>query len=476
VAKERVNFTAGRVRDFACEPGKAQSFLWDEGTPGLGLRATAAGAKAYIFQGKLHGATVRITIGDPKTWPLEAVWGKNPDGEKVVLQPGARQEAGRLKALTDQGIDPRERAAEERAKGEARKAEERRKDVTLDEAWKVYIEARRSRWSELHYRDHVTLASPGGEEKKRGKGLTEPGPLAVLMPLRLSDLNAERVGEWLEDEAARRPARARLAFNLLRIFATWCESKADYRGLIDPQAVSTRISKDTLPKRGTKSDALQREQLAGWFAAVRRLENPTMEGYLIGLLLTGARREELAELRWDDVDLRWRSLHIADKVETQSGRMIPLTPYLASLLLELKRINETPPNVRQMRTLAARGEEWAPSPWVFASKTSADGRVTAPNKALHRVCEAAGIPPVTLHGLRRSFSSLAEWTETPTGVVAQIMGHKPSATAERHYKVRPIDLLRAWHDKLEAWILKEAGIEFKPDEARPGLQAVNDRT
>ena len=53
----------------------------------------------------------------------------------------------------------------------------------------------------------------------------------------------------------------------------------------------------------------------------------------------------------------------------------------------------------------------------------------------------------------------------PSGVVAQIMGHKPSATAERHYRVRPLDLLRQWHTKLEAWILAEAGVPI-PDEAR----------
>jgi intergrase/recombinase len=54
---------------------------------------------------------------------------------------------------------------------------------------------------------------------------------------------------------------------------------------------------------------------------------------------------------------------------------------------------------------------------------------------------------------------LAEWVEMPTGVVEQIMGHKPSAIAEKHYRRRPIDLLRQWHTKLENWILKEAGGE-----------------
>ena len=59
--------------------------------------------------------------------------------------------------------------------------------------------------------------------------------------------------------------------------------------------------------------------------------------------------------------------------------------------------------------------------------------------------------------------AITEWLECPAGVVAQIMGHKPSATAEKHYKVRPLDVLRAHHERVEAWILKEADIEFSPE-------------
>lgn len=84
---------------------------------------------------------------------------------------------------------------------------------------------------------------------------------------------------------------------------------------------------------------------------------------------------------------------------------------------------------------------------------------------------AAGLPDLTLHGLRRSFGSLAEWTETPAGVVAHVMGHKPSAIAEKHYRRRPLDLLRMWHVKIEAWILEQAGIDFVS--VAPGLHVVN---
>ena len=50
------------------------------------------------------------------------------------------------------------------------------------------------------------------------------------------------------------------------------------------------------------------------------------------------------------------------------------------------------------------------------------------------------------------------------------MGHKPSATAEKHYKVRPLDLLRMWHTKIESWFLEQAGIKL--EEVQPGLRVV----
>ena len=62
--------------------------------------------------------------------------------------------------------------------------------------------------------------------------------------------------------------------------------------------------------------------------------------------------------------------------------------------------------------------------------------------------------------------------DVPAGVVAQIMGHKPSATAEKHYTVRPLDLLRLHHEKIEAWILEQAGVPLLADTESSKLQLV----
>lgn len=74
-------------------------------------------------------------------------------------------------------------------------------------------------------------------------------------------------------------------------------------------------------------------------------------------------------------------------------------------------------------------------------------------------CSRAPLGTATLHGLRRSFKSLTEWLEIPAGAVARIMGHKPSATAEKHYTVRPLDLMRIHHERIEAWMLEQAGVQ-----------------
>lgn len=52
-------------------------------------------------------------------------------------------------------------------------------------------------------------------------------------------------------------------------------------------------------------------------------------------------------------------------------------------------------------------------------------------------------------------------------MVAQIQGHKPSAAAEKHYTVRPLELLALHHGRIEAWILEQARIVFDI-KAEPG--------
>ena len=427
------NFTTERVAGFKCQADKKQSIYWDGKTPGLGLRVTAAGSKSYIFEASLNNKTIRITIGDQRTYAI----GK------------AQAEATRLKVMTDQDIDPRQVKAEANAAKEAVAAalviQEARETVTLGMAWPEYIAARKPQWSERHYRDHVTLTHPGGIARTRSAELTIPGPLAALLKVRLVDMTSGRVEAWAKVEAVTRPTRARLSLRLLKAFLNWCAEHPTYKEAVTSNAAKSKTARESLGKAKAKHDVLQREQLPAWFAAVKQIGNPVISAYLQGLLLTGARRNELAAVKWADVDFQWNSMTIRDKVE--GLRVIPLTPYVAHLLAALPRRSE----------------------WVFSSPTAASGRIEEPRIAHAKACTIAGVD-VTLHGLRRSFATLCEWTETPGGIAAQIQGHAPQGVREQNYIRRPLDLLRMWHVKIEAWILEQAGIEFVPVHA--GLRVV----
>ncbi|MFN9451726.1 MAG: tyrosine-type recombinase/integrase [Rubrivivax sp.] len=414
----RVNLTRAKVDGFKCPADKAQAFLWDATAPGLGLRMTPTGKPSYVFQSLFQGRTLRLTIGSPDAWTI----------------PNAQARARELQRQIDAGRDPRAVKAAATAADVASREDAKRQSVTVSEAWAAYLLERRPHWGERHYQDHVAKAAPGGVPGKRSKSL-QPGILAPLMAKPLRDLDAATIEAWAAREARNRPTSARLAWRLLKAFLGWCAEQPAYAGAVpDKNPAKSKKARESLGRPGVKADALQREQLPAWFDAVRGIHNPVVAAYLQTVLLTGARPGEVLEMQWEDLNTKWKGLTIRDKVEGE--RTVPLTPYVAHLLAALPRRNQ----------------------WVF-SGARADV-VAAPNELHARACGVAGIDGLSLHGLRRSFKSLTEWLEIPAGVVAQLMGHKPSATAERHYTVRPLDLLRVHHERIEAWILEQAKVEF----------------
>jgi integrase len=153
-------------------------------------------------------------------------------------------------------------------------------------------------------------------------------------------------------------ANIALAYRLLRAFIHWYNDTKTYKGIVLDDAYKAR--------------------------AVRTGSNTVIASYLQTLLLTGPRREELETLKWDDINFDWNSMTLRDKVE--GDRTIPLTPFVKSLMSALPR----------------KGQ------WVFSSAESESGHLEEPTKAHIAALEAAGLPHVSLHGLRRSFSTLSD--------------------------------------------------------------------
>jgi integrase len=164
---------------------------------------------------------------------------------------------------------------------------------------------------------------------------------------------------------------------------------------------------------------------------------------------------------------------LKDKIEGR--RAVPLTPYVRSLIEGLPCRNEwvfssvqllaqdSKTAQRRVRYHAQKGQD---APVGVVATRSASGRLVDPSNAHRKACAAAGLV-LTLHGLRRSFASLCEWLDIPGGISAQIQGHAPQGVREHNYIRRPLDLLRVHHEKIEAWILEQAGVTFDA-KALPG--------
>jgi integrase len=450
------DITAGMIDRLTCPPGKDQAFLRDTKAPGLRVRVTSGGAKSFVFEAKLNRKTIRRTIGDVRAWEI----GK------------ARTEANRLRMTLDGGDDPREldreAAASKIAKGHADVAHKAAAEaaaisnaLTVADAWVVYLADRKPYWGDRHHADHERLAKAGGEKAKRGtrgRGKTIAMPLSALMNVPLRLLDTPTIEAWAAKEAQTRPAVARLSWRLLKAFLNWCAEQPNYASLLPGKnPAASRKARESLGRSGVKSDNLGKDQLDAWFSAVRTMKNPIVAAALQTMLLTGARPSEVLSLEWEGLNERWKGITIRDKVE--GTRVIPATPYVLSLLRALPKRNK----FIFSSSAADKDEEGKP---VYKKG------ITFPRTQHVEACTAAGIEGLTLHGLRRSFASLTEWLDIPAGVVAQIMGHKPSATAEKHYKVRPLDLLRVHHERIEAWILEQGKVPFVPAKDGAALQVV----
>ena len=325
------DLTHGLLQRASCPPERLFVLVKDADKKGLRLRVTKAGGKHWQFETRLKGKLITRALGE---WPAVSI-------------ADAKSEAHRLRGLTEAGTDPREIERQQQAEREAALAAAAAKveadkaaALTVGEVWPLYLEngrpKRRDAWKPRYRADLEAMAVRGGERKKRGPGLTRPGPLYPLLALPLAGVNEDTLKSWYDREAVAGKHQAARALMMFRGFLRWCAARPEYRKLTDRDAGKAAAIVENLPSNTRRTDALEAAQVPGWWAGVEQLSNRTASAYLRALLLTGARREELAALTWANVDFQWRKLTIADKVD--STRTIPLCPYVGQMLAALPRV------------------------------------------------------------------------------------------------------------------------------------------
>ena len=442
-----LKFTRANIRGLIWREGSKQTLYWDTEQKGLGLRVTRS-KKAFIYEQRLHRKTIRLSFKNELDLDLARTW------------------ATEQRAEFNKGNDPRDILKEKEALGDEKKVKAKvqadREKVLVKDAWNDYIEHQKSlmplkglakgkKWGERHLQDHLSMTQQGGIPHKRGNKVTVQGVLYPLLQLKLSEITPIVLKDWLNTERTTRPNNARQGFQMFRTFWNWCAKAERYKDIVNKDAVTEDSLLAILPSKNSKKDGdvLRKNNISDWFKVVQKISNKIISAYLQCLLIAGARRGELIALKWSDVDFKAKTVWLKDKIKTE-GRYIPLNLYMEQLIDSLPRRNE----------------------YVFSSLEAKDGFITEPRIAHNQAITLAGIPHLSIHGLRRSFASLFIWAEQPDGAGARIQGHAPQSIRDKHYLEIPIEMLAKWHDGYVNWLLTEAGIPL-PVEGSKGLQLVS---
>lgn len=156
-------------------------------------------------------------------------------------------------------------------------------------------------------------------------------------------------------------------------------------------------------------------------------------------LTAGLRRDECLALRWDDVNLRRRTLTVT-AAKTESGvRTIPLTAQLVDALKAHQQVQ------RRERMAAPF---WADAGVVFA--TPAGTRLTG-NQALHwwqAQTRAAGLGNRRFHAARHTCGQVMLDHGASLEVVSAILGHSSVAVTAKIYARPNMDALRTGADAI----------------------------
>lgn len=174
-------------------------------------------------------------------------------------------------------------------------------------------------------------------------------------------------------------------------------------------------------------------------------------GLLLELALAcGLRPSEAMGVRVDAVDLEARTLRVGARIRRVLGKLDVDAPKSE----RSKRLLAIPASLvprlaEQRRRVAERrlkAKTWQDHGLLFPAKR---GEPRTPKnlavRVLHPACARAGVPRMTLHGLRHSQASLLTFEHgLPVEVVAGTLGHAdPALTARVYAKPRPAEIAAA---------------------------------
>jgi integrase len=362
MAEKKINFTKAVLDALPLPDAGKRDTYHDLKTSGLQLRVTSNGVKTFsLFRRVKNGSPERVTLG------------RYPD----MTPEQARNESVRLNGLLVQGINPNTDAR-------ALKTE-----TTLQELFDEFLKHRRnkrgaflSEVTKRSYRyDFALYLEKWGKRK-----------LSQFKDTDFSKLHAD-IGKEHPTTANRVIAMASSLFG-------YAAERKLFKGANPAQGIKK------FPE--TKRDRfLQSDELPAFFKALAEEPNDTFRDYFLIALLTGARRSNVLEMAWSQINLARAEWRIPT---TKNGepQTVTLSPEAVEIL---------------------RNRQGCHAVWVFPG-TGATGHIVEPKKAWRRVLDRAGIDNLRIHDLRRTLGSWQAKTGASLAIVGKSLNHKsPSTTA-----------------------------------------------
>lgn len=339
--------------------GKRQ-VLWDDSLPGFGLRVYPSGKKTFVLSYRSAGRKRLMTIG----------------GFGALTLVGARDLAKQRLGDITRGADPlaaRQRETQAETIAELSQA-------YLDR----YARPRKKTWDQDEKR--INRAILPHWALRKAKSITR----ADVANLHL------RIGGSSIYEANRTVALLSKMFELAR---NW--------GVIDESAPNPARGLDRF-KETKRERWVKPEEMPRLAAAVDAERNVYVRAAIWLYLLTGLRKTELLEARWENVDLIRREIRLPD---TKSGRPhdVPLSAGAIHLLRLLPRQEGNPfvlPGHIEGRSLVNISKPW------------------------DRIRKHAGIDDVRLHDLRRTVGSWMVQSGASLPLIGRVLNHSNVSTTQ----------------------------------------------
>lgn len=153
-------------------------------------------------------------------------------------------------------------------------------------------------------------------------------------------------------------------------------------------------------KQGSRDRFITKSEMAILIPKIMEYPDKTASAVLMTLFATGFRSGEAISLRWDQIDLNEKIIHIA---KTKSGRALhqPISSQLLSMLTALP--------------------SYGHSKWVFQSKVLRDRHISRTDKIWKNICQSVGINDLNVHDIRRTVGTSIQRQTGDIALVGEVL-------------------------------------------------------